>query len=95
LRERFQQVRSDDEASELSVHWAGPLWYFDEDEATAWWDAGIGPHDYVAAGTLKLAGLKPDHLGLVIDGRRVGAMIRGGVAASQIVGLLRQRGILS
>ena len=93
LRERFPQIRDDDMARLLATRWATA--FVDEAEAVAWWDAGLGAEDHSTVGMLKNFGIKPGHLNLVINGRRVGDALRGGSAVSHVAGLLRTHGYIS
>lgn len=93
IRERFPQIRDDDTARDLAFRWTNAM--VDEAEAITWWDAGLGPDDHATVWALKDHGISPQHLREVIDGQRVGALLRGGKTVSYLAGLLRTHGHIS
>jgi hypothetical protein len=91
LKRRFPQL-TDAAARRAATGWTGN--FMDEETVTAWLDAGVRPEDHAAVRCLVTHGVRPAHLGLVIDGQRIRALLRSGATATRVVGLLRAHGHL-
>jgi hypothetical protein len=91
LKSRFPQL-TDAAARRAATGWTGN--FMDEETVTAWLDAGVRPEDHAAVRCLVTHGVRPAHLGLVIDGQRIRALLRSGATATRVVGLLRAHGHL-
>lgn len=93
LRGTFLQLQTDEEASRLAHAWMADEIFTDQD-VIAWCRAGLTPRDHVQARQLQAHGILPQHLGLVIEGKSIKSLLRGGWSVTGIVGLLRQHGHL-
>jgi hypothetical protein len=91
LKSRFPQL-TDDAARRAAIGWTGN--FMDEETVTAWLDAGVRPEDHAVVHSLITHGVDPAHLGLMIDGQRIRALLRSGATATRVVGLLRAHGHL-
>ncbi len=80
------------EVNEAAVaeRWAKQL--IPPDEMRAWRKVGLGPYDDTIAAACARAGISPEELTVVVDGRRAAARLRDGEPVGSVLTRLRKAG---
>lgn len=65
------------------------LAFFEPQDARAWINAGLGPDDVRIAEECIRAGLRPEHLSTIVDGRTIAARLRDSEPLRQVLARMR------
>lgn len=82
----------DEEARRCERQWLSR--WMELADAVVWFEAGLGPYEAELVVSFQEAGLRPDHLGLIIDGRTAIRIYRDHRSIGQLVAALRAAGYL-